>query len=105
MLSGFQLTLLALDHLRTLRQFPLATAILVPLHHTGQIRLGEPLQRLRQTPGRLLQVSKAQTLAVSAPWPFWRRVARVRLSLISLASGGSAASMSPAESANRRFDW
>ncbi len=55
MLSCFQLALLALSHRRTLRQFPLATAILVQLQHTGQIRLGEPLQLLRQTPGRLLQ--------------------------------------------------
>jgi hypothetical protein len=55
MLPCFQLTLLALNHFRTPSQLLLAPAILVQFYDTSQIRLGEPLQLLRQTPGRCLQ--------------------------------------------------
>src|SRR5262249_28636383 len=49
------LALLALHGLRPLSERCLATAILVQFHDTSQIRLGESLQLLRQTPGSFLQ--------------------------------------------------
>jgi hypothetical protein len=54
-LPRLYLALLTLHHFHPLGQLCLATALLVQLQHASQIRLGEPLQLLRQTPGRFLQ--------------------------------------------------
>ena len=53
---GFQLARLALESLSAVSQVLFASAIFFQLQDASQVRLGEPLHLLIQTPGRFAQV-------------------------------------------------